>query len=267
MGEDMPATCELLRWAANNFDDSCRSIGVDPDDDEQVLSAAAAGLVQMVWRNDSETENIHCAGRGLDDLVMFAESTDLHHHALDVMYGAKSLLQFEEHLLDRKRPWGGTDKTLAQMGRGHLREFDKQIRRNINLALALTEHTCIYDVNDDLPSTLVVYILADTPLSTSRPHNDHFGLPGWEVVVQRIGILLADPNHPNWPQTGSDYGAHAIATMPAGTTITELQDTLRRQPSQLPADVLDWVSNTFFWCAGPASNSLWWDGIKSTKTD
>jgi len=27
---------------------------------------------------------------------------------------------------------------------------------------------------------------------------DHKGMPGWPVIVERIGILLADPAHPAW---------------------------------------------------------------------
>ena len=89
---------------------------------EMVLSTMAVGLVIDVWRN-GPTENIHCGKRGPSDAAMFAELTSLHDQAVKTLAAGDcpiGLLEFEDHLLDRGRPWAGTGgktlKDLAQVG-------------------------------------------------------------------------------------------------------------------------------------------------------
>jgi hypothetical protein len=57
--------------------------------------------------------------------------------------------------------------------------------------LDLGHHTCVSDPLEPL--------LVTTALLHGR---DHKGMPGWPVVVERIGILLADPAHGEWGQDG-----------------------------------------------------------------
>jgi hypothetical protein len=77
---------------------------------EAVVSAMAVGLVIDVWRN-GPVEDMHCGKRGPDDAAMFAESTSLHDRAVTALPAGNrpvGLLEFEDHLLDRQRPWAGT---------------------------------------------------------------------------------------------------------------------------------------------------------------
>jgi len=86
---------------------------------EAVVSAMAVGLVLDVWRN-GPVEDMHCGKRGPDDAAMFAESTALHDRTVTALAAGNrpvGLLEFEDHLLDRQRPWAGTGgKTLKDLG-------------------------------------------------------------------------------------------------------------------------------------------------------
>ena len=90
------------------------------------LSAMAVGLVIDVWRN-GPVEDMHSATRGPSDAGMLAESTSLHDQAakaLTVEDRPIGLLDFEDYLLDRGRPWAGTGgKTLKDLGYGFLGQY------------------------------------------------------------------------------------------------------------------------------------------------
>jgi ABC-2 type transport system ATP-binding protein len=80
------------------------------------VSAAAVGLVELVWRN-SPLQDMHAGGglRGLgpSDGEMFAESVALHRAAKAALPEEFGLLEFEDHVLDRHRPWAAGRRTLA----------------------------------------------------------------------------------------------------------------------------------------------------------
>jgi hypothetical protein len=81
-------------------------------------------------------------------------------------------------------------------------------------------------------------------------------MPGWPVIVDRIGVLLADPDHPQW---GDDRRGHqALEELPAQvTSIGDLTATLLADPSLLPQDVLDWLSDHLLYSAGPPYGQGW----------
>jgi hypothetical protein len=73
----------------------------------------AVGLVIDVWRNEP-VEDMHYAKCGPSDAGMFAESRSLHSQAVKAQAAEDrptGLLEFEDHLLDRGRPWAGTGGT------------------------------------------------------------------------------------------------------------------------------------------------------------
>jgi hypothetical protein len=167
---------------------------------EAVVSAMAVGLVIDVWRN------------GPVDAAMFAESTSLHEQAVTALTARNrpiGLLEFEDHLLDRERPWAGTGgKTLKALGYGFLGQYRRHVKDHINRLLGLGHHTCIADPLEPL--------LITTALLYGRYHK---GMPRWPVIVDRIGTLLADPAHAEWGQDGE--GVRALAEMPPETPSPE----------------------------------------------
>jgi hypothetical protein len=173
-----PGNCELLSGLNEAHAQRCREAGiVGPD---AMVSAAAVGLVIEVWRN-SPVENMHASRRGPSDAAMFAESTALHTMAVTALTAPRRtarLLDFEEHLLDRNRPWAGTGgRTLPDLGYGNLGDYRRHVKDRINALMALTDHTCV-------PAPLETYLIARA-LMYDRNHK---GMPGWLIVVHRIGV-------------------------------------------------------------------------------
>jgi hypothetical protein len=212
------------------------------------VDAMAVGLVLKVWRN-SPVENMHASPAGPGDAVMFAESTALHGKAVEALRAGNrvsGLLDFEEYLLDRRRPWAGADgKTLRDFGYGHLGKYARHVKDQTGILLSLNRHTC---VGDPLEPFLIVTALAGG--------KDHKGMPMWPVIVQRISILLADPAHPEWGD--SSRGSQALADKPPETPPTpELTAALLTTPSTLPTVVLEWLSLHLLHCAGPPYGLKW----------
>jgi hypothetical protein len=82
-------------------------------------------------------------------------------------------------------------------------------------------------------------------------------MPGWPVIVERIGILLADPTRAEWGQDGE--GVRALAEMPQETPSREgLTAALLSAPSGLTVTILEWLSHHLLYCAAPP-HSLGWD--------
>lgn len=208
----------------------------------------AVGLVIYVWRN-GPVENMHASKRGPTDAMMFAESTSLHDKAVAALTSddrAMGLLEFEDHLLDRRRLWAGTGgKTVKDLGYGFLGQYDRHVKDRINLLLGLDLHTCVEDPLEPL--------LIFNALLYGR---DHKGMPGWHVIVERIGVLLADTGHPAWRDDGR--GRQALAEMPPETPAPgELTASLLTTPSDLVPTVLEWLSGHLLYCAAPPYNPLW----------
>lgn len=215
---------------------------------DAVLSAMAVGLVIEVWRN-SPVEDMHAGRRGPSDAAMFAESTDLHRHAVKALIArnrSTGLLEFEDLLLDRSRPWAATGgRNLATLGYGFLGDYRKHVKQRINVLMALGDHTCVAD-------PAAAYLVGHA-LMYGR---DHKGMPEWPAIVARIGLLLADSNHPEWRDPAR--GANAMATMPPSTpALDKLAGILLDQPSDLPGEVLEWLTDHLLYCAGPRYGPSW----------
>jgi hypothetical protein len=238
--------CALLVAIDERHAVRCEEAAISGSD--AMLSAMAVGLVIEVWRN-SPVENMHAGRRGPSDATMFAESTDLHRHAvkaLTVSNRSMGLLDLEYHLLDRSRPWAATGgENLTALGYGFLGDYRKHVKDRINVLMALSDHTCVAD-------PAAAYLVARA-LTYGRNHK---GMPEWPAIVARIGLLLADPNHPEWRDPAR--GANAIATMPPSIPeIDELTGMLLDQPSDLPVDVLEWLTDHLLHCAGPPYGPSW----------
>ncbi|HXL16877.1 MAG TPA: hypothetical protein VN961_05075 [Streptosporangiaceae bacterium] len=120
------------------------------------------------------------------------------------------------------------------------------MKDHINRLLDLSHHTCIADPLKPL--------LITTALLYGRHHK---GMPRWPVIVERIGILLADPARAEWGQDGQ--GVRALAEMPPETPSPGgLAAALLSAPSSLPVTVLEWLSHHLLYCAAPPY-SLRWD--------
>jgi len=89
-------------------------------------------------------------------------------------------------------------------------------------------------------------------------------MPGWPVIVERIGILLADPAHAEWGQDGQ--GVRALTEMPQETPSPEgLTTALLSAPSSLPVTVLEWLSHHLLYCAAPPYGLRWDEQSRRTR--
>jgi len=225
--------------------------------DEAIVRAAAVGLVIEVWRN-SPVEDMHASSRGPSDAAMFAESTALHDHAIKALTATNrnhGLLEFEEHLLNRTRPWAGTSgRTLQDLGYGFLGRYEQHVKDRINALMALGDHSCVED-------PLSIYLI-NRALGYG---SDHKGMPGWQTIVERIGVLLRTPNHPAWRKPS--YASQALADMPPQIhSIDELTAALLAHPFELPEEVLNWLSRHLLYCAAPPYSLYDWHTSEGTAS-
>ncbi|WP_165969443.1 hypothetical protein [Actinomadura sp. KC06] len=202
--EGAKANCEMLISLGEVHTERCSEAGL-VSTSGALTNAMAVGLVIKVWRN-SPVEIMHANGRGPSDAAMFAESTRLHGEAVKALKAenrAFGLIDFEQHLLDRTRPWAGTGgRTLNELGYGNLGKYTKHVKQRTNVLMALDDHTCVSD-------PLQIY-LVNRAMGFGRAHK---GMPKWPLIVERIGVLLNEPTHPAWRGNGTD----ALAEMPQQT--------------------------------------------------
>lgn len=210
--------------------DQLAKFACGPPGEYPILDVAAVSLVEKAWRN-SPVEDMHASRRGPSDGEMFAESVALHRVARDALANGTdldfALLDFERHLLERSRPWAAGGRTLQEMGYGNLKAFEKHVRTQTNILMA---------VNDEHgPDVLMNYLAAFTRLYG----NKHYGMPRWPAVVSGVRDILHNPAHPAWHGRGID----AIAAAPSQTpAIDRLCQALLDAPDHLPLAVLDWLT-------------------------
>lgn len=166
-----PHNCGLLLSSWESHCERCAKAGISGP--KAVVSAMAVGLVIDVQRN-GPVEDMYCAKRGPSDAAMFAESTSLHDQAIKALAAGDrpiGLRQFEDHLLDRGRPWVGTGgKTLKDFGYRFLGQYRRHVKDHISTLLDLSHHTCVADP-------------ARTPPDRHRLRygRNHKGMPKWRV--------------------------------------------------------------------------------------
>jgi hypothetical protein len=242
------ANCELLISLAEGHAKLCEDAGIVGAG--AIVQAMAVGLVIEVWRN-GPVEAMHSSRRGPSDAAMFAESTALHGVAVEAVTADNrnfGLLDIERHLLDRVRPWAGTGgRNLKDLGYGFLGQYERHVKDRTDALMSLGDHTCVSDA-------LQVYLVRRAMLYG----RNHMGMPGWQVIVDRIGVLLTHPDHPAWGDAGR--GPEALAGMPQRTPpVDQLTATLLANPASLSVDVLEWLSDHLLYCAAPPYRTRAWE--------
>jgi hypothetical protein len=208
--------------------------GIGPYE-ESILDAAAVGLVEEVWRN-SPLEDMHAGGgmrgRGPTDGEIFAESVALQRVAKAALPREYGLLEFEDHVLDRHRPWAAGGRTLQEVGYGYLGALTRHVRDRTNALLSLRRHGY---------RPMLGYLIARTRFYG----DDHYGMPRWPGVAASVRELLLTPEHPAWPgDSPGQRHAKALAMAPTGTPPPgKLYRVLLDGPDKLPIAVLDWLTD------------------------
>ncbi|MFF2213021.1 hypothetical protein [Streptomyces antibioticus] len=193
--------------------------GIDADDTEAVVSAAAVGLVDDAWR-EGPLDVIHAAGDGPSDGEIFAQSVDLYRRARAALVAARDegpevLLAFVAVASDVDLPWAGGSRFAL---------------RNVSESVA----EFVQHVDDRVWFTAEVMReqgwragLLHRATSAAFKTPTHFGMPSWSGVVATAMERLAALDRSDAPEALADLAAVEAALLEA--------------PDRLGTDALDWL--------------------------
>ncbi|WP_018545481.1 hypothetical protein [Streptomyces sp. LaPpAH-108] len=195
--------------------------GMDADDTELLVSAAAVGLVAVAWR-DGPLETIREADSGPSDGEMIAQSVDLYRRARKALLaaqegGPEALLAFQAVASDIVLPWaGGSSFTLQGCG-----QPTEEFVRNVDNRVWFTSQV----MREQGWRAGVLHRAAAAALIDP----DQFGMPGWSEVVAAVMQRLAESDRSDAPD--------ALAELPA------VESALREAPDRLGVAALDWLAD------------------------
>ncbi|MFJ8730227.1 hypothetical protein [Streptomyces bauhiniae] len=195
--------------------------GIDADDMDALVSAAAVGLVADAWR-DGPLDLIHAAEDGPSDGEIFAQSIDLYRRARAALVAARDdgpemLLAFSAIASDVNLPWAGGSRFALRTVSEPVAEF-------------------VQHVDDRVWFTAEVMRkqgwragLLHRATSAAFKAPTHFGMPGWPGAVASAMERLAVLDRTGAPEPLTDLAAVEAALLEA--------------PDRLGADALDWISH------------------------
>ncbi|KOG85384.1 hypothetical protein ADK38_37010 [Streptomyces varsoviensis] len=195
--------------------------GIDADDTDVLVRAAAVGLVAEAWR-EGPLEAIHAADHGPSDGEIFAQSVDLYRRARAALVAARdsgpeALLAFVAIASDVDLPWaGGSRFALRTMPSGPVAEFVQHVDDRVWFtAEVMREQGWRAGLLHRAASAVF-----------KAPH--HFGMPGWPETVASAMERLAAPGPTDRPEVLSDSA--------------QVEAALLEAPDRLGVDALDWLS-------------------------
>lgn len=197
-----------------------RHLGIDPDDSETVLSAAAVGLVREAWR-DGPLDTIHASDNGPSDGDIFAQSVDLYRRARAALLeasedGPDALLAFQAVAADVDLPWAGDSRFTLRASGEPTEDFIQHLDGRVWFtAKVMQEHGW----RDALLHRASIGAFK-APAS--------FGMPRWPKTVARALEHLEQLNRSDAPTALDDLAAVEIALLEA--------------PDRLGVGALDWLS-------------------------
>ncbi|MCQ8773415.1 hypothetical protein [Streptomyces telluris] len=194
--------------------------GIDADDTDVLVSAAAVGLVTDAWR-EGLLDVIHSADTGPSDGEIFAQSVDLYRRARATLVAARedgpeALLAFVAVASDVNLPWAGGSRFALRAVPESMAEF-------------------VRHVDDRAWFTAEVMreqgwraALLHRAASAAFKAPTHFGMPGWPDAVASAMERLSVLDRSGAPAALSDLAAVETALLEA--------------PDRLGANALDWLS-------------------------
>ncbi|MEV7714925.1 hypothetical protein [Streptomyces sp. NPDC088270] len=193
--------------------------GIDADDTDVLVSAAAVGLVADAWR-EGPLDVIHAADDGPSDGEVFAQSVDLYRRARAALVaaqddGPEALLAFVAVASDVNLPWAGGSRFALRTVSESAAEF-------------------VQHVDDRVWFTAEVMReqgwragLLHKAVSAVFKAPSHFGMPGWPGAVASAMERLALLDRSGAPEVLADLAV--------------VEASLLKAPDQLGAGALDWI--------------------------
>ncbi|GAQ53634.1 hypothetical protein a10_03439 [Streptomyces acidiscabies] len=194
--------------------------GIDADDTEALLSAAAVGLVSIAWEE------------GLDDVTDEAESVpsrgefraqwaDLYRRARTALLNAgerpEELLAFQAVAADVDLPWAGGSRFTLRSSGGPTEEFVKNVDNRVWFTSKLIR---------EQGWRMALLHRATSAVSVGP---DRFGTPGWPSTVAAAMERLAGLDLSEAPKVLAD--------------LPKVEAALLEAPDRLGVDALNWMSD------------------------
>ncbi|MEV6597122.1 hypothetical protein AB0M36_09705 [Actinoplanes sp. NPDC051346] len=197
-----------------------RHVGIDTDDTESLVSAAAVGLVIDAWR-EGPLDEVWAVDGGLNSGEILVQSVDLYRRARTALAtartdGPEALLALVAVASDVDLPWAGGTRLSLRALPGSMVE--------------LVQH-----VNDQVCFTAEMMRergwragLLHRAASAAFKAPTHFGMPGWPSTVSTAMERLAPLDRSGAPEALVD--------------LAFVETSLLEAPERLGVDALDWIS-------------------------
>ncbi|MFH9956176.1 hypothetical protein ACH4OX_18450 [Streptomyces roseolus] len=196
--------------------------GLDVDDDEVLLGAAAVGLVTDAWR-DGPLDEIHAAPDGPSDGEVFAQSVDLSRRARAALVAAEddpdALAAFVAVASDVRLPWAGGSGFRLRDVSGPAAAFVPELVRQVDNRVWFTTEV----MREQGRRTALLH----RAVTAAVWGPEQFGMPAWPAVVAAAMPRLATMDRSEAPEALHDLGA--------------VEDALLDAPDRLGAAALDWL--------------------------
>ncbi|MGP3943882.1 hypothetical protein [Streptomyces sp. 6N106] len=208
--------------------------GVDADDPEILVSAAAVGLVADAWRA-GPLDAIQAADGGPSDGEMLAQSVDLYRRARAALTepredGPEALLAFQAVASDVNLPWAGGSYFTIRASGEPTEEFVKHVDDRVWYTSKV--------MREQGWRAGLLHRAASAAFKAPA----HFGMPGWPTTVASAMERLAALDRSDAPAALADLAA--------------VKSALLEAPDRLGADALDWISNRVLLASHPVDSPL-----------
>ncbi|MEU7179661.1 MULTISPECIES: hypothetical protein [Streptomyces] len=194
--------------------------GIDADDTDVLVSAAAVGLVADAWR-EGPLDVIHAADDGPSNGEIFAQSVDLYRRARAALVAARddgpeALLAFVAVASNVDLPWAGGSCFALRTVSESVAEFVQHVDDRVWFTAEM--------MREQGWRAGLLHRAASAAFNAPT----HFGMPGWPGAVASAMERLAALDRSGAPEALTDLAAVGAALLEA--------------PDQLGADTLDWIS-------------------------
>ncbi|WP_245771364.1 hypothetical protein [Actinacidiphila guanduensis] len=198
-------------------------LGVDPDDLDVLLNAAAVGLVVDAWR-EGPLEAIHGTVDGPSDAEVFAQGVDLYRRARAALVAARDdgpegLLGFVAVASDVELRWAGGSRFALRTvpEAGPVAEFVRHVDDRV------------WFTREVMREQGWRAALLHRAVSAATKARGHFGMPGWPGAVVSAMDRLTALDRSGAPDVLTDLEA--------------VRATLLEAPDRLGVGALDWMLN------------------------
>ncbi|MFD4654254.1 hypothetical protein ACFWP2_01365 [Kitasatospora sp. NPDC058444] len=194
-------------------------LGIDADDPEVLLSAAAAGLAAEALLNEP-LEAIRAAPGGPNAGDVFAQGVDLYRRARKALIAARNdgperLGAFTAVATDLDLPWAGGSRFTLRAASGPVADFIRNIEEQVWITEELMRRQGWRDA------------LLHRAFTAVFKATHHFGMPGWPTVVDAAMKRLASLDR--------------LSAPPELVDLRAVETALLQEPDRLGANALEWL--------------------------